>query len=80
MFGLEKQKKSKKADEFIFDLEKDLKGINGILLRKKLDEREQQFREVLRQGEEKEDFDKFGVLLYGYAAMKKVFSRVEQKS
>jgi len=75
MFGLEDQKK-KKNEEFIFDLEKDLKAAKKNLeLKKKIENKIQRLKEVLRGGENKEEFDKFGVLLHGYTSLLKVMSR-----
>lgn len=79
MFGLEKQKK-KKTEEFVFELEKELK--NHKLhedYRKKVEERIQDIRNVLRNGENKDEFDKFGVLLHGYTSLLKVMSRLSAK-
>ena len=79
MFGLEKQKK-RKAEEFLFDLEQDLKSYqNHQDLKKKIEERIQNVREVLRKGENKDEFDKFGVLLHGYTSFLKVMSRLNSK-
>lgn len=79
MFGLEKQKK-KKAEEFVFDLEKELKAFKSYQdLKKKIEERIQNVREILRKGENKEEFDKFGVLLHGYTSLLKVMSRLPPK-
>lgn len=76
MFGLENQKKKKKAEEFIFDLEKDLKTDKTHKeLKRKVEDRIQKIKEVLRGGEEKEDFDKFGALLHGYTSLLKVMAR-----
>lgn len=76
MFGLENQKKKKKAEEFVFDLEKDLKvGKKNAELKKKIEDRIQEIKEVLRGGENKEEFDKFGTLLHGYTSLLKVMSR-----
>jgi hypothetical protein len=79
MFGLEKQKK-KKTEEFIFELEKDLKAFKTHQeFKKRIEERIQNVREVLRKGENKEEFDKFGVLLLGYTSLLKVMSRLSPK-
>ncbi|QLH36270.1 MAG: DUF5398 family protein [Parachlamydiaceae bacterium] len=79
MFGLEKQK-NKKADEFIFELEKELKTFKTHQeYKKKIEERIQDIRAVLRKGENKEEFDKFGVLLHGYTSLLKVMSRLSSK-
>lgn len=75
MFGLEDQKK-KKTEEFTFDLEKDLKAPKkNQELKKQLEAKIQRLKEVLRGGENKEEFDKFGVLLHGYTSLLKVMSR-----
>lgn len=79
MFGLEKQKK-KNVDEFIFELEKELKAFKTHHeYKKKIEERIQNIRDVLRKGENKEEFDKFGVLLHGYTSLLKVMSRLSPK-
>ncbi len=79
MFGLEKQK-NKKAEDFIFELEKELKTFkNHQDYKKKIEERIQNIREILRKGENKEEFDKFGVLLHGYTSLLKVMSRLNPK-
>lgn len=78
MFGLENQKKKKKqAEEFVFDLESDLKVSSKYReLKKKIEDRIQLVKEVLRSGENKEEFDKFGTLLHGYTSLLKVIARV----
>lgn len=80
MFGLENQKKHKKADDFVFDLETDLKVAKKHKELKKLaEDRIQQIKEVLRGGDNKEDFDRFGVLLHGYTSLLKVMARFSAK-
>lgn len=79
MFGMESQKK-KKGGEFIFELEKEFK--NGKLhkdLKDKIDKRIQAIKEVLRSGENKDEFDSYGVLLHGYTSLLKVMSRFSPK-
>lgn len=79
MFGMEDQKKKKSA-EFIFELEKELK--NGKLhkdFKEKIEKRIQSIKEVLRSGENKEEFDSYGVLLHGYTSLLKVMSRFSPK-
>ena len=79
MFGLEDQKK-KKAEDFIFELEKDLKNRKtSQILKKKIDSQIVKVKEVLRGGENKEEFDQFGVLLHGYTSLLKVMSRFAAK-
>lgn len=75
MFGLEDQKK-KKADDFIFELERELKiGKKNQDLKKKVEGRIQKIKEILRSGENKEEFDQFGLLLHGYTSLLKVMAR-----
>jgi len=76
MFGLEKQKKKTKLEEFVFDLEKELKiGKKHRELKKKVEERIQSIKELLRTGENKDEFDQYGVLLHGYTSLMKVIAR-----
>lgn len=76
MFGLEDQKKKKNTDEFIFDLEKELKTVKRHQeMKKKVESRIQAVKDVLRKGENKEEFDQFGALLHGYTSLLKVMSR-----
>lgn len=80
MFGLEDQKKKKTNEEFVFELEKELK--NNKLhteIKKKVEARIQQVKEILRSGEEKEDFEKFGAVLHGYTSLLKVMARFSAK-
>lgn len=80
MFGLEDQKKKKKTEEFVFDLENELKNNKKHqTLKKKVEGRIQKIKDALRSGENKDEFDKFGVLLHGYTALLKVMSRFSPK-
>lgn len=80
MFGLENQKKKKGAEEFIFDLEKDLKiSKKHKEIKKRVEDQIQQIKEVLRSGENKDEFDKFGALLHGYTSLLKVMARFSAK-
>lgn len=80
MFGLENQKKKNKEDEFLFDLEEEVKVRSKYNeLKKKLEDRVQQIKGILRSGEAKEDFDQFGSLLQGYTALQKVMGRMTPK-
>lgn len=77
MFGLEDQKKKKKAtEEFVFELEQDLKvSKKHKEIKKKVEARIQRIKEILRAGENKNDFDKFGAVLHGYTSLLKVMAR-----
>lgn len=73
MFGLENQRKKNK--EFVFDLEKELK--NPAKLKQivaQTEERIQHIKSYLREGEKKEEYQKLGVILQGYIALKKVMN------
>ena len=77
MFGLEK-----KPDEpFQFDLEADLlkEPQMAQALLKEVDERIAKLKNLLREGAENEDFDEYGVLLHGYAALQRVLKRIIKK-
>ncbi|NGX27484.1 MAG: hypothetical protein K940chlam6_01420 [Chlamydiae bacterium] len=77
MFGMEK----KPNEPFAFDLEEDLHKDpdKAKALQKEVDERIEELKNLLRQGAETEDFDDYGVLLHGYAALRKVMKKVLEK-
>jgi hypothetical protein len=80
MFGLEGHKKKKNNEEFVFDLEHDLKiPEKRLAIKKKVEERLQQVKDILRSGENKEEFDQCGVMLHGYASLLKIISRFALK-
>ena len=81
MFGLEDQKKKKKeTEDFVFDLETELKTPKQHQeIKKRIENRIQSIKEVLRGGENKDEFDQFGVLLHGYTSLLKVMSRFSPK-
>ncbi len=79
MFGMENQKK-KKTPEFVFELEKEFKNSKKHKeCKDKIEKRIQTIKEVLRSGENKEEFDSYGVLLHGYTSLLKVMSRFSPK-
>ncbi|MGK5594188.1 MAG: DUF5398 family protein [Parachlamydiaceae bacterium] len=81
MFGLENQKKKKKTEPFVFDLEKELLDSGKHKeIKKKIESRMQAIKEILRSGENKEEFDKMGILLHAYASLFKVISRFNPKN
>ena len=77
MFGLEKEKEKDKPQRFEFDLEKDLKGKPQEKKRvlEQIDAQTNQLKTTLREGTASENFDKCGVLLQAYAALKRVVER-----
>lgn len=74
MFGLEKKQKAL----FEFDLEKELKtdAEKKQKLSKEVEEKTQEIKNILRHGASSEDFDNYGVLLHGYAALQKVINKI----
>lgn len=80
MFGLENQRKKKKVEEFVFELEKELLSQKKHKeIKERVEAQIQRIKEILRTGENKEEFDKFGVLLQGYTSLLKVMSRFNPK-
>lgn len=80
MFGMEGQQQKKKVTEFVFELEKEFK--NPKLHREfkeRIEKRIQAIKEVLRGGENKEEFDSLGAMLHGYTSLLKVMSRFSPK-
>jgi hypothetical protein len=83
MFGLESHEKKKKPEEFVFELEKELKDPKKhqeILQR--VETRIQKIKEALRTGSggDQEEFDRFGLLLQGYQSLLKIMARSKAKS
>lgn len=78
MFGLEQNKKKKSEDDFTFDLEKNMTSLNRQReFKKSVEEKVLKIKQVLRSGENKEQFDQFGELLHGYASLLKVIGRIK---
>jgi hypothetical protein len=81
MFGLESHKKKKPTDEFVFELEKELKDPQKYKeLRERVEGRIQKIKESLRSGDDQEEFNRFGLLLQGYNSLLKVMSRFLSKT
>ncbi len=81
MFGLENQKKKKKAEPFIFELEKSWKDPTQYReLKVRVEGQIQHIKEMLKRGERKEEFDEFGVMLHGYTSLLKVMARCIAKT
>ncbi|MGE3953708.1 MAG: DUF5398 family protein [Parachlamydiales bacterium] len=73
MFGLEKRKE---MGEEAFALEKELSDSEKrAKMRKKIEERIQKLKNLLRSGGQQEEFDQYGILLHGYAALQKLIQR-----
>lgn len=80
MFGMESTKKKKKATDYSFDLENELKDPGKLrALKEKVEARIQQLKALLRTGEDKKTFDQAQTLLHGYLAVQKVIQRINRK-
>ncbi len=80
MFGLEKNKDGKGENAFVFDVEREWldpekleASTDGII------KKTEQIKNMLRQGEKQEDYDKLGLLLYGYVGLLKTASQAGRK-
>jgi hypothetical protein len=79
MFGLENQRK-KKPEEFVFELEKELLDPKKHkAIKEKIEDRIQEIKKILRDGENKKEFERFGLILHGYTSLLKVMSRFNPK-
>ena len=80
MFGMESGKKKKKVADYSFDLEEDLKDPGKLRATKEqVEEKINQLKGMLRQGEDKKSFDQIQTLLHGFLAIQKVIQRVNRK-
>lgn len=78
MFGLEGQKKDKL--KFEFELEKELNDSKKHKeLKLHVENRIQEIKKILRDGENKKEFERLGLILHGYTSLLKVFSRFNPK-
>lgn len=79
MFGLEDQRK-KKPEEYVFELEKELMDpTKHKEIKDKVESRIQEIKRILRDGENKKEFERFGLILHGYTSLLKVMSRFNPK-
>jgi hypothetical protein len=80
MFGMEKQKKKGPEQSFQFDLELELKDKDKAReYAKRIEDRVNKIKELLRKGSKKEEYDHLGVLLNGYHALAVVLGRASQQ-
>lgn len=78
MFGLENKAKKPGGQEFHFELERELSDPKKHkLLKSKIEAHIQEIKTLLREGENKKDFESLALILHGYNAMLRVFSRFE---
>lgn len=81
MFGLEGHQKKKKTEEFVFELEKELKDPKKFQeIKAKVEQRIQKIKDSLRTGDDQLEYDRFGLLLQGYNSILKIMSRTKAKS
>lgn len=79
MFGMEKSKKKEKEKPFLFDLEVELKDKDKAReYAKRIEDRINTIKNLLRQGGKKEEYDHLGILLNGYHALAVVLGRATQ--
>lgn len=79
MFGLENKKKGKPG-EFVFELEKELGDPKKHReIKERVESRIQEIKKMLRDGENKKEFERFGLILHGYTSLLKVMSRFNPK-
>lgn len=82
MFGLEDRKKGKgkRPPEEIYDLEVDIANPTKCKeLKERVEQRIQDLKQTLRSGEQKEEFEQYGVLLHAYAALHRLITRLSRK-
>lgn len=79
MFGMEKEKKKSKEQPFLFDLEVEVKDKDKAReYAKRIEDRINTIKEILRKGSKKEEYDQLGILLNGYHALAVVLGRATQ--
>jgi Family of unknown function (DUF5398) len=77
MFGLEKKKQGGRPEEETFELEVEMQSSTKHKeMEKKIDLRIQEVKKLLRDGGDQEVVDDLGLVLHGYAALKKVIGRL----
>lgn len=80
MFGLGEDKKKKEGGVFTFDLENDLQDETKYQeLIKRVENRVQKIRDMLRQGADKKDYEELAILLKGYSGLLKVMAKARKK-
>jgi hypothetical protein len=81
MFGIKKGSSQDSKDNYLFDLELELKEPGQMRAKKEqIETRIAQLKALLRVGGEKQIFDQAQTLLHAYLAIQKVFERVNRKA
>lgn len=67
---------------FQFDLEKELMADANKMktVMQTVESHIKEIKDLLRQGTPSEEFDQYGILLHGYAALQRVLTRIANKS
>jgi len=80
VFGLQGQEEKKRGEQFIFELEKELQESKKHKeIKQHVEGRIEEIKKILRAGENKQDFETFGLILHGYTALLKVIARFVPK-
>lgn len=80
MFGMEDKKKKGNVENYTYDLENDLKDLSKMRkLKEDTENNVHTLKNMLRQGDNKEEFDQAQILLTGYLAVQKVIQRIGRK-
>lgn len=74
MFDMQKKPEQPFAFDLEADLKKDPKKAKAML--DDVHERMNELKNMLRAGAETDDFDEYGVMLHGYAALERVLKRI----
>jgi len=76
MFGMEEQKSDEISN---FDFEKEFSDpVKKKEITEKIYDKVSLIKTILREGEGCEEFDKIGVILHGYVALKGVIGRIKR--
>lgn len=79
MFNMESTFENKKSSSD-FDLESEMRDpVKSQVIKRSVDEKIRILNASLREGQEKECFEKKQVLLNGYLALQRVLSRINQR-
>ncbi|WP_201456523.1 DUF5398 family protein [Chlamydia sp. 17-3921] len=81
MFNMENfSAKEEKPSQVLFDLEKDMQDLSKAQeIKASVQDKVQRLNSSLREGSDKESFEKQQALLAGYLALQKVLGRINRK-
>ena len=78
MFGMEKKEKPLFQFDLEIELKQDEKKKQQLL--ELVEKKTQEIKAQIRQGAAEKDFDQYGVLLHGFAALAKVLKRIPKNT